>query len=242
LVGWRVEGDVHVVRSLWHRRGHCAYLNRNAIHATMEAAIGFKVKTVRHEGIVVAYVNGGPTLTSGRFLVKIQDDGICHGQVLEFDRSEIISCHGSQFMPIIEHIREAATYQIQVDNYNAALRDQNFDETASNNDREIWRVCTICLEILWRSFLKAVDEDKDFDEGVNEFLTDIIDFLERLDENAASSDETCSESVISGDFEIECVPAGDLNRVEEEKKAEDANEPGFWMVNEMFGGIFILSS
>lgn len=77
LVGWRVEDDCHVVRSLWQRRGSgsaCAYLQRDAIHCTVEAAVGFDVDTTLGHGEVKAYVNGGKDFKSGTFLVEMKDD------------------------------------------------------------------------------------------------------------------------------------------------------------------------
>jgi hypothetical protein len=76
LVGWRVEDDCHVVRSLWQNRGpgtaH-AYLNRNAIHRTIEAAMGFRVQTMFGWGIVRACINIDDNYRWCRFLVEIKE-------------------------------------------------------------------------------------------------------------------------------------------------------------------------
>ena len=42
LVGWRVEDDMHIIRSLWNRRGPgsgIAYLRRESVHSVVEAAV-----------------------------------------------------------------------------------------------------------------------------------------------------------------------------------------------------------
>lgn len=239
LVGWRVEDDIHVVRSLWQRRGFGsahAYLNRNAIHSTLEAAVGFDVNTRFGSGVVLAYVDGGRTFQNGRYFVAIKEDGRHHGHVLGIQRKDIVSCHGAHFIPIIEHIREAATYQIQVDTYQASLREQQFQESDPTHEK-FWNICSTYADILWKSFLKAVEEDKDFDEGMNEFIASIIDFLEKLDESSVISDDTkstISDDFIASDFEVECVVLEDG-----QPKAEaETMEPGFWVINDILGGVF----
>ncbi|GKY95686.1 hypothetical protein MPSEU_000529600 [Mayamaea pseudoterrestris] len=242
LVGWRVEGDCHVIRSLWNRRGagsaH-AYLGRDAIYSTIEAAIGFDVKTRFGGGVVVAYVDGGKTFDMGRYLVAIYEDGRHCGHVLDVHRNDIYACYGSQFIPIIEHVREAALYQIQVDNYNAALREQLYSNAAETSDPRFWNAIRECGDILWDSFLRAVEEDKDFDAGVNEFMAKIIEFLERLDSSPADCDVTTKDEFVMTDFEIECITQ--FSSTSEDDIDSDGcvrNEPGMWLVNDIFGGFF----
>jgi hypothetical protein len=250
LVGWRVEGDIHVVRSLWTRRGDGsahAYLNRDAIYSMIEAAVGFDVQTRFGSGVVVAYVDGGRRFESGRFVVTIKDEGRHCGHALEIHRRDIYSCHGSQFLPIIEHVREAARYRIQLDNYNAAVREQLYSDAAETSDPQFWSAMHECADILWGSFLTAVEQDTDFDAGVNEFMASVIEFLERLDQPAADRNETADDATVAtmdtflvSDFEVECVPEGSIDLVEskEHEVGEQSQEPGFWLINDFFGGLF----
>jgi hypothetical protein len=253
LVGWRVEDDCHVVRSLWQRRGpgsSHAYLNRRAILCTVEASVGFRVQTMFGWGIVKAYTNYKDGFKSCKFLVEVVEEGRHKGDVFELDRNEIISCPGAQFMPVIEHVREAALYQIQVDNYHAALREQRFAEVecgVKTIEQEFLIASADCGRILWESFLKAVEEDKDFDQGVNEFMTTIIDFLNRLDQdsNATNSLKTIDST---GQDDTEKLRFADSNPDEieiklatseaESKDGKEHQEPGFWIMNDLFGGIF----
>jgi hypothetical protein len=235
VVGWRVHDDCHVVRSLWQRRGtgsaH-AYLQPTAIRSVVEAAVGFDVSTKYGPGITLAYVDGGPAFESGRFLVAMKDDSRHQGRVIEMYRRDVYSCLGAQFIPVIEHIREAALYKIQMDNYEAALREQNYDDSLEKDDEWLWKTWSACLDILWSSFLRAVDEDSAFDEGVNELMTSIIDFLERLD--ATEPDNSALHKLAVGDFEVECYMSGDDPTV----KPKEKEAPGLWVINDIFGGIF----
>ena len=251
LVGWRVETDCYVVRSLWRCRGSGsahAYLNRKAIHSTIEAAVGFRVQTMFGWGVVIACTNGGSTFEASRFFVLIKEEGRHSGRVLELHRKEILSCHVAQFMPIIEHIREAAHYQIQLNNYNAALREERLleDSTTTTIEQELLHSWSACAGILWDSFLKAVEEDKDFDDGVNDFMKSIIGFLDRLDQDGSVvRDEGVDQK---GTAQKEAKPrvpfcTVDDNEIEvqlaESMKDDDKNqEPGFWIMNDLFGGVF----
>jgi hypothetical protein len=42
------------------------------------------------------------------------------------------------------------------------------------------------------------------------------------------------------DFEVECVPEGSIDLVEskEHEVGEQSQEPGFWLINDFFGGLF----
>ena len=260
LVGWRVEDDCHIVRSLWQCRGSgsaYAYMNRHSIHQAMVAANGFRVQTVYGWGIVQACVKGGTAFTSCRYFVEIREENSRHkGNVLELDDTLILSCHGAQFMPVIEHVRAAATYQIQLDNYNASLREQQLlrgENSAEKEEQEFLRTWSSCADILWKSFLKAVEEDKDFDEGVHDFVQSMIEFLDRLDKNDDQSnvDATagCNESkqnkvsqhlavqeATSDEIEIEFNSTGTDNSLGQHSNT--TQEPGFWFMNDLFGGIF----
>lgn len=165
---------------------------------------------------------------------------------MELERKEILSCHGAQFLPIIEHIREAALYQIQVDSYKAAMREQRLlnEKDEPTLEQEFLRSWTVCADILWNSFLKAVEEDEDFDNGVNNCMKSIIEFLERLDQSGGY--DAAPRSVVSpsnqngegfpshrgswsDEIEVQLAPS---------KVGDQGEEPGFWIMNDLFGGFF----
>jgi hypothetical protein len=239
LVGWRFEDDCHVVRCLWQRRGDGtahAYMNRDAIHGIIEAAIGFEVVTNSGEGMVLACVQGGRTFESPRFLVALTDKGMREGKVIDVSREDIKHCHAAQFIPVIEHIREAAIFQLQVDTYRAALREQRLDGNAAADDDDdddnfeddfVWDMWYKCAEIIWQSFLRAVDENKEFDEGLNEFVSDIIDFLESLEgkEGEHVDDQAKDEHI---DDSAEANIKAPLN----------PPDSRFWLVSEVLGDLF----
>jgi hypothetical protein len=123
LVGWRLEDDCHIVRSLWNKRGAGsarAFLNRESIHTVVEAAVGFSVETTRGNGKVIGYIQGGGDFRSGKFLVHIKTSGRYSTVVSMVNRSDIVSCKGAKFLPIVEQIRESANYLIQLDNYESS--------------------------------------------------------------------------------------------------------------------------
>jgi hypothetical protein len=233
LVGWRVEDDCHVIRSLWQRRGPgsaCAYLRRDSIHATVEAAVGFEVGTPFGEGKVVAYVDGKRDYRSGRYFVVMKEDGRHKGKVLEFNRRDITSCHSARFIPIIELIREAAQYQLQVDNYEAVLRETEVKTSRMPKPAEIGRALPKYADIVWKSFLRAIEEDSNFDEGVNHFMTSVINFLERLDRPTEVQDKP--------DYDEQKIVITATEESNSSKMSDVEQKPGFWIMNDMFGGIF----
>lgn len=254
LVGWRVEDDVHVIGSLWQHRGAgmaYAYLNRDSIHGVIEASVGFDVETNLGRGTVVAYVHPGKDFRCGRFFVHIKE-GRSKDQVLEFARSNILSCLGAKFLPVIELLREAAQYQLLVDRYKAALRRQNADDEEQLSEEEKFlRTCSKGLEILWASFLKAVEEDKEFDQGLGKFVNKIIGFLEGLDggtddkpsQDPAEPADKQKASVTTQAKEFEDDQQSDYSAVGSRTASTVASPsvektPGFWFMNDWFGGIF----
>lgn len=230
LVGWRVEDDCHVVRSLWQRRGAgsaSAYLRRDSIHCTMEAAIGFEVGTGLGRGRVLAYVDGGRDFRSGRYFVTIREEGRHEGQVLELNRSDVLSCRSAQFIPVIEHIREAAQYQLQVDNYTAALQENEGIDPLEPLEGKTWRTLSKYSDILWKSFLRAIEEDDEFDEGVNDFITSIVHFFDRLDGPGGMIDSKGNEATNI------VITATDSTH--SSKHIAENPESGFWFMNDVFG-------
>jgi hypothetical protein len=81
----------------------------------MEAAVGFKVGTTFGNGKVIAYVEGGKNFTQGKYIVLVKKNEVRSNRVqMELSRSEIKSCHSSNFIPVVEQIKEAGTYLSQV--------------------------------------------------------------------------------------------------------------------------------
>lgn len=251
VVGWRVENDCHVIRSLWQRRGAGAghaYLNRDAIHGVVEAAIGFDVMTKCGSGKVVAYVNSGRKFLDGRYVVTLQDDGVYKNCEVSLPRKDVYSCFGAQFIPVIEHIKEACDYQVMLDMYNSSLqRDQSSGEEAESEEEKLWKFWSANLDILWNSFLKAVDEDSEFDEGVDNFMGSIIDFLERLDRPSPPANGEClpqdslndsTNAAAGNSFNDDTSTAASTCAGNSMLHEDHENDAGFWIVNDFFGGIF----
>jgi hypothetical protein len=246
LVGWRVEDDCHIVRSLWQHRGSgsaCAYLRRDSIHATMEAAVGFEANTTHGRGTVVGYVNGGPEFKIGRYFVSITDEGSRHHkQVLELNRMDVLSCESAKFLPTVEHIRAAAQYQLQIDRYNE-LRDakSNYEEMSN----KMWGEFSKHFDILWKSFLRAIEEDHEFDDGMNEFIQNCVNFLNQLD---SPDNEGMLFSPRSNGYDIDNFDASIYIHATDSSKSQfskstssaiaagDGEKPdsGFWLMNNMF--------
>lgn len=234
LVGWRVEDDCHIVRALWQRRGAGsgnAYLNRDALHGTVEAAIGFPVDTTMGKGIVLSYVGAGREFRQGRYFILIKEAGRYKDHVLEVNRCDILACHGPEFVPVIELIREAAHYQIQVDTYKLAMRNQMYSDKSF--DERKWTTFSEGFEILWSAFLKAVEEDEGFDHGVNEFFSTIISFLETLDDPKPGNNGNQINTE-----QIEEIVDEPKDRLESVTSTEDNHDPYAWFVDDLFGGVF----
>ena len=250
LVGWRVEDDMHLVRSLWQRRGSgsaCAYLRRDSIHATMEAAIGFDVTTSVGRGTVVAYTNGGTDFRFGRYFVSIAEEGRHYRQVLELKKSDILSCESAQYIPIIEHIRAAAQYQLQIDRYKE-LHDKRSNNAEENNNKA-WGKFSRHFNILWKSFLRAIEEDGDeFDDGMNEFIQSCVNFLNQLDapDNGGSSSSSGTDKDNDDNINLDAsfvIYATDSSKSQSQysKSASsrtgvegEKSDSGFWLMNNIF--------
>jgi hypothetical protein len=240
LVGWRVEDDCHVVRCLWQHRGPgsaCAYLQRDAIHSTMEAAIGFEVATSLGRGRVVAYTHGGEDFRCGRYFVSIAEEGRHCRQVLELNRSDILSCASAQFVPIVEHIREAAQYQLQIDFYEELLSERDFTDEDNFGDSKILGDFSKHFNILWKSFLNAIDQDDEFDEGMNAFIQSCVNFLDQLDGpdfSGVSRDHSLDTNVLITTTES----SSQASRIPPSVPMKDPSErtdAGTWVMDNLFG-------
>jgi hypothetical protein len=242
VVGWRVEDDCHVIRSLWQRKGSGAahaYLNRDAIKGVLEAAVGFDVMTKCGSGEVLGYVDAGRNFLNGRYIVTLKDDGIYKNCVVALNRDDVYACNGAQFRPVIEHIKEACDYEIM--NINYMLQQQLYD--GENSASQVWKSWSENSEILWKSFLKAVDEDDEFDEGVEKIMSSIIEFLERLDrpsdsKDPSGSDDDCSDSISTWMADKDDTSFATYSGLgSATSDSHDNKDPSFWLLNDMLGGI-----
>jgi hypothetical protein len=240
LVGWRVEDDCHIVRCLWQRRGPgsaCAYLRRDSIHSTMEAAVGFDVDTSVGRGVVVAYTNGGPDFRCGRYFVSITDEGRHFREILELNRSDILSCEGARFIPIVEHIREAAQYQLQVDFYQELLSDGENDDMDDFDESKFLAKFSKHFVTIWKSFLRAIDEDDEFDEGMNAFIQSCVNFLDQIDGKVpkkASNSHNIDANVLISTTESISVASSSIP-VSSRQAPGEKSDSGFWLMDNMFG-------
>jgi len=256
LVGWRVEDDMHVVQSLWQKRGAgsaMAYLNRNALSGVVTGGVGFKVMTTRGKGEVVAYTSGGRDFLRGTFAVKLKSRDGHATHVVKLMPNDIISCKAAKFMPVIELIKQAAQYQIQLEMYELALRQRYLLDNEiqpDNKEEAFWKVFEDGIEMTMSCFLKAIGEDQDFDEGMNEMLTSIIDFLEHLDfgpgrdgERNSSSEgreidlDDSSSAIFAASTEEASLAEQEVSSVvtADECTVSDVAASPFW---DMFGGMF----
>ena len=245
LVGWRVEDDCHIVRSLWQRRGSgsaCAYLRRDSIHATMEAAVGFEVNTTRGHGTVVGYVNGGPDFKCGCYLVSIPEEGSDKKLLLELVRANVFSCLSAKFIPIVEHIRAAAQYQLQIDRYEELQDPSSTDE---DHTTKMLGEFSKHFDILWRSFLRAIEEDHEFDDGMNEFIQRCIHFLNQLDAPGTGGTPLSKDNngVDIDGFDASIVIHDDMDSNSQHSRSADSfispkggdkPDSGFWLMDNMF--------
>lgn len=234
-MGWRVEDDIHIIRSLWKRSGPgsaLAYLRRDCIHGVVEAATGFDVQTTYGSGKVTAYVKGGAKNTGGKYFVRL--GGRHKGRVMEFNRCQILSCQGATFVPVTEHIRAAALYQLELLHYKAKMREQMLNAPSKGvRDKGMWRNFSEYVDLFANSFSKAIAEDPDFDSEFDKFVSHIINLLDGKkdgDDDDSLSVKTEETNDDTGICEPSSVAAPE---VEAKKYAES------WNINDLFGCLFV---
>jgi len=219
LVGWRVEDDMHIIRSLWNRSGPgsaVAYFRRDSIHSVVQAAVGFDVETTYGSGKVVGYVRGGKQNITGKYHIRMDHETRFKGRMLnrnrvvEFSRFQILSCRGAIFVPVTEHIRAAALYQLELLHYKARLREQTL-KVGGARKKGTWRNFSEYVDLFAVSFSKAIAEEPEFDREYNKFISHIITFLEggegSADSNSSSAQQDeMKESVDSSATSDPVVP------------------------------------
>jgi len=229
LVGWRVEDDIHIIRSLWKRSGPgsgIAFLRRDSIHGVVEAAVGFDVQTTYGAGRVLAYTRGGERNLDGKYYVQL--NGRLKNQVMEFHRCQILSCQGATFVPVTEQIRAAALYRLEILQYKAKLR-----ETMLNNpstcvrNKGMWRNFSEYVDLFATSFGKAIAEDPDFDAEFDKFFSHIINLLD------GKKDGDDDSQTANGFFPA--TPGAESN-------PKEADTPENWNITDMFACFFVDSA
>lgn len=240
LVGWRVDDDVHVVRSFWQCRGTSgtasAYLQRDCLTGIVEAANGYRVVTPLGKGTVVAYVDAGKDFLRGRFFVEVPPSGTAIPtktgdavQVVGFDRSDILSCSAPKFLPIIEHIREAAKFQLQLEDYNATMFSmQHPDQTGAEPNEELSSMFASGLEAAISCLFRAVDEDPNFDKEMNTIVANMIRFFEQS-ETSGNNPTNKPEVTVYCDSS----PSFSINPVTSTENPSD-----FWLLDDFVSYLF----
>ncbi len=234
LVGWRVEDDIHIIRSLWNRSGPgsgVAFLRRDSIHGVVEAAIGFDVQTTFGAGRVLAYSRGGYKNLDGKYFIQL--NGRLKNQVMEFHRCQILSCHGATFVPVTEHIRAAVLYRLEILQYKAKLR-ENMLNSPSNcvRNKGTWRNFSEYVDLFATSFSKAIAEDPDFDAEFDKFFSHILKLLDGKKDDDDDSQSGNSQNRIDGTGLFVSPP-----EAETITKEIDAIES--WNINDMFARFFV---
>ncbi|KAL7550468.1 hypothetical protein ACHAWF_013694, partial [Thalassiosira exigua] len=243
LVGWRVEDDMHIIRSLWNRKGFSglAYLRRDSVHTVLEAAVGFDVQTTYGSGKVLGYVQGGERNITGKYVVQL--NARHKGRVMEFNRCQILSCQGAKFVPVTEHIRAAALYRLEVLHYKAKLRERILNSPHKGvRQKGMWRNFSEYVDLFANSFSKAIAEDPDFDQEVDKFVSHIINLLDGDKGGGSGGDDE--------GFPIESKPSDENGmcpslpsmkaKGDETTEAADAAAATVgWNVNDVFGWFFV---
>lgn len=193
----------------------------------MEASVGFKVVTSGGSGKVVGYINGGRHFSEGKYLVQVRKHGRTDKELTEMNRSEIIQCKATKFIPILEQLREAAKYQMQIDNYEAERLQRMLEEQTLLIDNNTWRVFSEGFELFLSSFIKAAQEDENFDSEISGLLGMIISFLEDFELGNTTMHRKPSIS--------ETRPQSSTVNAET-PKIEEVQDSGMW-VTKLFGDV-----
>jgi hypothetical protein len=105
----------------------------------MEATIGFHVDTTFGSGKVTGYTNGGKTFQQGQYLIQVNPPGRVHSISMTVQRKDVMECKGTMFFPVVEQIKEAAKYKLQVDIYKAEMM-QRVLADESQLIQKSWRI------------------------------------------------------------------------------------------------------
>ncbi len=150
----------------------------------------------------------------------------------------------------MEQLKEAAKYQMQVDNYETEKLQLLLQEDALLIDKS-WRVFSQSFDLFLSSFVKAAEEDANFDSEISNFLSQIISFLEDFELGSTkkrdSKFEKGDKDTIKTTDNIEVPNANvrlpnlekhveNLDDIDNITKTEATDIPGMWFLRDLFGG------
>ena len=134
---------------------------------------------------------------------------------------------------------------MQVDNYEAERLQLMLQEESLLIDKT-WRVFSEGFELFLSSFIKAAEEDKNFDSEISNFLSQIISFLEDLEvggsrkrqpstpvQHAASKNNDATEI----DAAVLNPSSIDLDETISCTESETSDGAGAWLIKDLFGDI-----
>jgi hypothetical protein len=226
LIGWRSKDDCHIVRSLWKKRGRGSghgYFNRDSLQRVVEAGLGFKVDTILGPGKVMGIVNGT------QYVVQVKRNGVNMSELKTMDPSDILACPSAKFIPVVEQIREAAKYRIQLDIYHEEKFNSMLEDEMMVMDKT-WRVFSEGFEIFLTSFITAAEEDSSFDGEISNFLSSFIDFLEDFDLGGGFKGRKHNDSTATDSNE----KMTNTSILLERSPSETVHDTRLWLFNDLF--------
>jgi hypothetical protein len=158
---------------LWRKRGRGSghgYFNRDALIRVVAAGIGFKVETTLGSGKVMGFINGS------EYVVQVKRNGTNTSELKTMDPSDILNCASCKFIPIVEQIREAARYRIQLEIYQEEKLNSMLEDEMMVMDKT-WRVFSEGFEMFLSSFIAAAEEDSNIDGEISNFLFHFLKIL-----------------------------------------------------------------
>jgi hypothetical protein len=152
----------------------------------------------------------------------------------------------AKFIPVVEQLKEAAKYQMQVDNYETEKL-QLLLQGDTLLIGKSWRVFSQSFELFLSSFVKAAEEDENFDSEISNFLSQIISFLEDFELDGARKSQQISlegdQGLDTATDEIDVstteTPVEEITREVDETdtsmRTEASDIPGMWFLRDLFG-------
>lgn len=211
---------------MWRKRGRGSghgYFNRDALIRVVAAGIGFKVETTLGSGKVMGFINGS------EYVVQVKRNGTNTSELKTMDPSDILNCASCKFIPIVEQIREAARYRIQLEIYQEEKLNSMLEDEMMVMDKT-WRVFSEGFEMFLSSFIAAAEEDSNIDGEISNFLSSFISFLEDFDLSGDFKGRKHNEST-----SIESnVKTENVSIPFERSPSEVVRSTRLWLFNDLF--------
>jgi hypothetical protein len=172
-------------------------------------------------GKVMGIVNGN------KYVVQVKRNGVNTSELKTMDPSEILACPSAKFIPVVEQIREAAKYRIQLDIYHEEKLNFMLEDEMMVMDKT-WRVFSEGFEMFLTSFIAAAEEDSSFDGEISNFLSSFIHFLEDFDLGGNLKGRKYNHSA-STELNISCAPI-----LLERSPSETVHRTSVWLFNDLF--------